>query len=560
MAGSRFRSLLVRGPDASSNMQMVDELESSGALRMPECIRAFRSVDRGHFWVEGAGEIAYQDTPLRQGRLHQSAPHIYARALEALMPLTPGMSFLNVGSGTGYFSTLVSELIGDHAVNDGVDVWPENISHAVDRCRRLGKQGLEFTLGNIYQVDVEQGMRYDRIYIGACANSRSKYLYGLLEVGGVLVGPFQSGHGQQLRRVVRTSETRFSVEVLNAVQFATLIEPPVTAVSEGRAAGNGITVLESEYLRMGLPGVPFTFALRERPWSLERNKAYPEEYQNVVAAVLQGVAASHGELCLPPEVWSKHILPACPRRWFEQAQPSSPTSQSAAFAMLALAGEAAKRALRLRSLSNCTTNDGGSAHVSRASSTRTSRASSVANDADPETGLTASAQSPLLEDSGRSVLFEAFSNGQAHAIGDGNDPDDLNGEERHQQGLFAALTDAGAGPAPAADAAGANLARASAGRATADNRQPALASPVRVFWRCAGRCFAVLRAARRGRQNQSSRDPVGAGLPQQQWPGLLTRGRQLLVQLLRLPTPLVARPQAPYSQAENMANEATSAE
>ena len=52
---------------------------------------------------------------------------------------------------------------------------------------------------------------YDRIYIGACANSRSKYLYRrlssvftlvcpslnlkhgrLLEVGGVLIGPFQA--------------------------------------------------------------------------------------------------------------------------------------------------------------------------------------------------------------------------------------------------------------------------------------------------------------------------------------------------------------------------------
>merc|ERR1719478_35826 len=210
---------------------MVQELEDSGTLTTPACVAAFQAVDRQHFWVPGGAELAYADMPLRHGRLHQSAPHIYARALESLMPLKPGMSFLNVGSGTGYFSSIISELCGADAISDGIDIWPETIAHARECCQRLDKEHITFTEGNVYQLDVEQGMRYDRIYLGACANAKSKYLYRLLEVGGILVGPFQAGHMQQLRRVVRRTEAHFGVEVLNSVQFTMLVEPPAPILS-----------------------------------------------------------------------------------------------------------------------------------------------------------------------------------------------------------------------------------------------------------------------------------------------------------------------------------------
>merc|ERR1719284_1365906 len=135
------------------------------------------------------------------------------------------MSFLNVGSGTGYFSSVVAELCGPDAVSDGIDIWPETVAHARECCHQLGKDHITFTEGNVYQLDVEQGMRYDRIYLGACASAKSKYLYRLLEVGGILIGPFQAGHMQQLRRVVRRTEAHFSVQVLNSVQFTSLVEP-----------------------------------------------------------------------------------------------------------------------------------------------------------------------------------------------------------------------------------------------------------------------------------------------------------------------------------------------
>ncbi|CAL1172905.1 unnamed protein product [Cladocopium goreaui] len=172
-----------------SNERMVNQLRRSGALRSQACVDAFKAVDRAHFWIRGLrseiyGTEVYGDAPLRYGKLHQSAPHIYARALEALMPLKTGMSFLNIGSGTGYFSSLVAEILGD-GVNDGLELWPENVAHAQERCNMLGKHHITFNVGNVYQLDVNLGMRYSRIYVWL---PRCGIFHGQVGLGLALLG------------------------------------------------------------------------------------------------------------------------------------------------------------------------------------------------------------------------------------------------------------------------------------------------------------------------------------------------------------------------------------
>lgn len=382
-----------------SNESMVKNLVNIGTLSQPECIDAFKAVDRRHFWPAGSGDLAYADMPLRSGCLHISAPHIYAKALESLMPLSKGMSFLNIGSGTGYFNSVVSELIGNDATNNGVEIWEETTAHARSRCAELGKDNLEFTTGNVYELDVTMTSRYDRIYLGACANSRSKYLYRLLEVGGILVGPFQVGnHSQQLRRVVRASETQFNVECLGSVQFASLVEPnvptplppsptmeaptpvfapqprslgvftppppprgaatprsPVFVAPSARegvpAQGSGTTTpgaTDDSGQAIGLAGIPFTFSLSEKPWTEERCWLYPAAYRNTVVMALLSRPCDSSAPCIPTEIWVKHIFPWCPKWWFDaKMQASSAESPAVSTTPTAAMGGLSCRSLAM---------------------------------------------------------------------------------------------------------------------------------------------------------------------------------------------------------------------
>eukprot|EP00435_Cladocopium_sp_Y103_P051553 s1426_g16.t1 len=165
--------------------------------------------------------------------------------------------------------------------------------------------------------------------IGACACPRAQYLYSLLEVGGILVGPFQSGHSQQLRRVIRESETHFKIEILNSVHFAALIEPPTSTDAGDMEQAGGTPVPPPGTPVVGLPGVPFAFALRQKPWTVERNWAYPHSFRCITAVLLRSKNSSG---LLPMELWIEHVLPWCPRWWFDQ--PSEIMTQKSALAML----------------------------------------------------------------------------------------------------------------------------------------------------------------------------------------------------------------------------------
>ena len=94
-----------------NNEELVDNLVDVEYIKTPAVERVFRAVDRGDYYLPEHRDAAYKDVAWKSGHLHLSAPCIYAEVLEALC-LGPGMSFLNLGSGTGYLSTMAGLILG----------------------------------------------------------------------------------------------------------------------------------------------------------------------------------------------------------------------------------------------------------------------------------------------------------------------------------------------------------------------------------------------------------------------------------------------------------------
>ncbi|KAM7282622.1 protein-L-isoaspartate O-methyltransferase domain-containing protein 1 isoform X1 [Ixodes scapularis] len=94
------------------NDELIDNLVEADYIKSPLVERVFRAVDRADYYADGCKENAYRDLAWKQGNLHLSAPCIYSEVLESLL-LEPGLSFLNLGSGTGYLSTVAGLILGE---------------------------------------------------------------------------------------------------------------------------------------------------------------------------------------------------------------------------------------------------------------------------------------------------------------------------------------------------------------------------------------------------------------------------------------------------------------
>lgn len=212
------------------NDELVDNLVEADYIKSEHVERAFRAVDRANYYLPEHRGNAYKDLAWKHGHLHLSAPCIYSEVMECL-DLKPGLSFLNLGSGTGYLSTMVGLLLGPYGINHGIEMYDDVVEYAQERLREFVHQCSNFddfdfcppsfVVGNCLEIPSSSNM-YDRVYCGAsCPPEHENYMKNLIKVGGVLVMPLND----QLVCISRTSDTVWSSKSVMSVSFATLVSP-----------------------------------------------------------------------------------------------------------------------------------------------------------------------------------------------------------------------------------------------------------------------------------------------------------------------------------------------
>jgi protein-L-isoaspartate O-methyltransferase len=130
---------------------------------------------------------------------------MYGCIVEAL-DISPNtsVSFLNIGSGTGYVSCIVSQIVGPTGTCFGVEIHEDVLQHCQEAMGRWKQHihpqehpYMKFVHGNGLQIDSSQGepaVGFDRIYVGASVErSNLNRLASLLRPGGILVGPGMCG-------------------------------------------------------------------------------------------------------------------------------------------------------------------------------------------------------------------------------------------------------------------------------------------------------------------------------------------------------------------------------
>ena len=93
-------------------MSLTDSLIKDGWLETPRIIEAFKTVKRADFMTKDTKSLAElnEAVPIGMGQTI-SQPLVVAFMLEQLQP-EPGDKILDVGSGSGWTSALLGEIVG----------------------------------------------------------------------------------------------------------------------------------------------------------------------------------------------------------------------------------------------------------------------------------------------------------------------------------------------------------------------------------------------------------------------------------------------------------------
>jgi protein-L-isoaspartate(D-aspartate) O-methyltransferase len=203
---------------ARTRDRLVQRLRDQGIANLAVLDR-IRNVPRHIFVDEALGSRAYEDTALPIGFGQTiSQPYIVARMTEALLEGGPLRSVLEVGTGCGYQTTVLSPLVDRLYTIERIEPL---MLRAKERIKELGIRNVRFRYGDGI-AGWKSHSPFDGILVAAAPLTVPETLIKQLKVGGRLLVPVGPEGEQELIRFTR-KEQRVDRESLGPVAFVPLL-------------------------------------------------------------------------------------------------------------------------------------------------------------------------------------------------------------------------------------------------------------------------------------------------------------------------------------------------
>jgi protein-L-isoaspartate(D-aspartate) O-methyltransferase len=193
--------------------------ETGIAALTPAVLDAMRRVPRHRFVPEHEQGLAYADMPLPIG-LGQtiSQPFIVALMTE-LLNVGAGHRVLEIGTGCGYQTAVLAELVAEVF---SVEVVQPLAAAASERLAGLGYRNIDVRHGDGWSGWPEQAP-FDGIIVTAAASRVPEALLEQLKSDASLVIPVESGFGQQLAVIRKRADGGVDRRDVLPVAFVPLV-------------------------------------------------------------------------------------------------------------------------------------------------------------------------------------------------------------------------------------------------------------------------------------------------------------------------------------------------
>ena len=202
-------------------MALVDNLIAEGWLKTPRIIEAFRKIKRVDFLPKEMEDLAElnEALPIGYGQTI-SQPLVVAFMIEQLES-EPGDKILDVGSGSGWTTALLAEIVGERGKIIAIDIVPELVEFGkknVEKYNFVKKGQVQFIC-----ADGSKGFSkeapFDKILASAAAEGLPLAWKEQLKIGGRIVTPI----GSSIWLFIKKSENNFEEIEYPGFAFVPLI-------------------------------------------------------------------------------------------------------------------------------------------------------------------------------------------------------------------------------------------------------------------------------------------------------------------------------------------------
>ncbi len=200
-----------------TNQELVNYLIKLGVLKTPRIISAFLKIDRADFVLPEQQGEAYQDYPLPIGYgATISQPYTVAFMLELLGPKREE-KILDVGSGSGWTTALLSEIVGKKGKVFGVEIVPELVEFGRKNLKKYQLQNAKILkAGKVLGLPPQAP--FNKILVSAAASSLPQKFLSQLSAPGKLVMPI----GNSIWKIEKNSTSHITQEEYPGFSFVPL--------------------------------------------------------------------------------------------------------------------------------------------------------------------------------------------------------------------------------------------------------------------------------------------------------------------------------------------------
>jgi protein-L-isoaspartate(D-aspartate) O-methyltransferase len=204
---------------------LIQELIEEEVLKSPRIIAAFQHIDRADFVPDNLKDQAYINAPLPIGHGQTiSQPLTVAFMLELLEP-EAGQKILDIGSGSGWQTALLADIVSDNVEKPGhvfaLELIPELHEQSIKNISKynfISKDIATMLCANA-EDGLPKGAPFDRIIAGAATKHIPSTWKKQLQPGGILVVPI----GTKIQKLKKVSDSEFVGEEYPGFAFVPFI-------------------------------------------------------------------------------------------------------------------------------------------------------------------------------------------------------------------------------------------------------------------------------------------------------------------------------------------------